>query len=310
MARASCRLMPIGFSTSTCLPAAAALRVPLHVLRMRRRNVDGLDARVGQQRSYEPCRRGTPNSAPKASALSAVRDPTAASSPVCECFTPNAKALAMAPVARSPQRILSAMVHTPLWFVSQRRRMLAQRRPRRKWIRKAYAGIRGMLEFTHASDHSPCGHGRVLCVDRTARSSRIPRPAGGCGGRTERAGRGGGRLLRGPPVRHSFRHAVARSRTTLPPRRVRAPDMPRYVEASRQIAAIWRAFTPFVEPLSLDEAFLDVSGAAGLFGRRRGIARLIKTAIRAETPVDRLGRRGAQHVFSPSWPATSTSLTG
>jgi len=60
-------------------------------------------------------------------------------------------------------------------------------------------------------------------------------------------------------------------------------DMPRYVEASRLIGAIFHRFTPLVEPLSLDEAFLDVSGAAGLFGNGAAIARQIKDAVRAET---------------------------
>lgn len=68
------------------------------------------------------------------------------------------------------------------------------------------------------------------------------------------------------------------------PHAVFAPvNMPRYVEASQQIAAILYRFTPFVEPLSLDEAFLDVTGSAGLFGDGAAIGRQIKTAIRAET---------------------------
>ena len=60
-------------------------------------------------------------------------------------------------------------------------------------------------------------------------------------------------------------------------------NMPRYVEVSHQIAAILSRFTPFVEPLSLDEAFLDVSGAIGLFGDGAAIARQIKAAVRTET---------------------------
>ena len=60
-------------------------------------------------------------------------------------------------------------------------------------------------------------------------------------------------------------------------------NMARYVEVSQQIAAILSRFTPLVEPLSLDEAFLDVSGGAALFGDGAAIARQIKTAIRAET---------------------------
>src|ERR1700677_5144650 len=59
--------------------------------------------------------------------------------------------------------------------------------------------------------------------------------------------------------------------------------MQRYAEISRQIRAIFLSFTPLVEPLSLDEAFLDVHGCEGLFGPAPEIARQIKTRIRAET---------------------------
>jgi DNA polymerase-4 len=59
--------------------------------------------------------------------------------------------------------------------------------------------------------------------------------------------------------------------------------MSHYAEISRQIRAIFHAFTPLVEPLSLDEAFLDVRGCEGLFGPAPDIARKIKERIRAET---------------------------
>jgi DNA polymerase IV len=59
--------------------------------------------------------------------------------------------------------------------------------------------------------------------------------------------------------------------------------MQHYAEISRQIRTIFHSFTPFVEPLSLDEAFLDVCGCEGLFGPAPEIARKIKNRIRAET---------------------------
>jgi DNA polymerase-4 len=65
--------------------------------------------------------------------------------------------------------------------------------------------------------------------------------------------------------------------TVVPPRRER------YVEVSRQIFAILRAFSPLVEPLSLDEAFLDATASEHLFGPARAIAQQIKTRVRAET---------------------------
>jgi DNA polymerase-4 len=56
-----------------------------------------------------------------------------------------------------------------------------------------------------------------------------------------------------------------------------------YARVGRQIRQILLTFTPLVEPLSLDEAFLDVRGCEGLFGPAPRIARQIKDRVRAET---------------------------
>src|SRR5208283_3828129 len=56
-----------------------------------------------------------------------------------------------------------------------------------------------------------------------------------------------------------------------------------YALIGRQIREIMLSFTPLVEPLSLDEAFLDVRGCEGLIGPGPEIARQIKTRIKAET---------------------------
>ena len=61
------------------------------------------------------------------------------------------------------------------------------------------------------------------------------------------------------------------------------PNMKRYHAVSEQIMGIFRRFTPLVEPLSCDEAFLDVTGARYLFGDGQDIARKIKTAVKEET---------------------------
>ncbi len=61
------------------------------------------------------------------------------------------------------------------------------------------------------------------------------------------------------------------------------PDFDRYTAASRQIMAIFQRYTPLVEPLSLDEAFLDVSGSERLFGDAIEIGRAIKRDILRET---------------------------
>jgi DNA polymerase IV len=55
-----------------------------------------------------------------------------------------------------------------------------------------------------------------------------------------------------------------------------------YQSASRGVMAILRRFTPLVQPISIDEAFLDVTGSRQLFGDGETIARLIKDAIRGE----------------------------
>lgn len=57
------------------------------------------------------------------------------------------------------------------------------------------------------------------------------------------------------------------------------PNMPLYVSVSERIHEIFNRYTPEIEPLSLDEAFLDVSGSLKLFGSATEIARRIKQDI-------------------------------
>jgi DNA polymerase-4 len=59
-------------------------------------------------------------------------------------------------------------------------------------------------------------------------------------------------------------------------------DGRKYQAVSRDVMAILRRFTPLVQPISIDEAFLDVTGSRALFGDGEAIARLIKDAIRSE----------------------------
>jgi len=59
--------------------------------------------------------------------------------------------------------------------------------------------------------------------------------------------------------------------------------MPVYAAIGEELRAIFHRFTPLVEPLSLDEAFLDVTASVRLFGPARAIAAAIRETIRAET---------------------------
>ncbi len=60
------------------------------------------------------------------------------------------------------------------------------------------------------------------------------------------------------------------------------PDFTEYSAASNAVMRIFRAITPLVEPLSMDEAFLDVTGARRLLGPSAGIAALIRRTVTEE----------------------------
>ncbi len=59
-------------------------------------------------------------------------------------------------------------------------------------------------------------------------------------------------------------------------------DMPRYLQASRAVMAILGGYTPLLEQISVDEAFLDVTGSRRLFGSAEQIGRQIKQRIASE----------------------------
>lgn len=59
-------------------------------------------------------------------------------------------------------------------------------------------------------------------------------------------------------------------------------NMEKYKAASREIFKIFYEYTPLVEPLSIDEAFLDVTGCDKVFGSAQEIGRQIKDRIKTE----------------------------
>jgi len=75
---------------------------------------------------------------------------------------------------------------------------------------------------------------------------------------------------------------MARARRLCPQASVVQPDYARYERISRAVMALFDSITPAVEPLSLDEAFLDVSGARRRVGSPAQIARIIRDTIADE----------------------------
>jgi DNA polymerase-4 len=59
-------------------------------------------------------------------------------------------------------------------------------------------------------------------------------------------------------------------------------DMPKYSDVSAQLMGLLETFTPTIEPLSVDEAFLDITGTEQLFGPPIEVARSIKAAVREQ----------------------------
>src|SRR5678815_3790917 len=81
-------------------------------------------------------------------------------------------------------------------------------------------------------------------------------------------------------VHSALPSAIARRRC---PHAVFLPgDHALYGEVSAQVHEIFERYTPLVEPLALDEAFLDVSGATRLFGDGTLIADRIRSDVRGE----------------------------
>ncbi len=76
---------------------------------------------------------------------------------------------------------------------------------------------------------------------------------------------------------------MARARRACPDGVFIAPRFEAYTARSRHFMEILRSFTPLVEPLALDEAFLDVEGSRRIHGEPEAIAAEIRRRVRADT---------------------------
>ncbi|WEK14507.1 MAG: DNA polymerase IV [Candidatus Microbacterium phytovorans] len=77
--------------------------------------------------------------------------------------------------------------------------------------------------------------------------------------------------------------SVAQALRLCPTATVVVPHFERYSALSREIMGIFHEITPLVEPLSIDEAFLDVGGARRLWGSPGHIAVMLRERVRAKT---------------------------
>ncbi len=76
---------------------------------------------------------------------------------------------------------------------------------------------------------------------------------------------------------------TARALGLCPDAAVVAPRFERYVEASRRVFAVLERYAPVVQPVSIDEAFLDLTGTERLLGPAADVARALKRDVRAAT---------------------------
>jgi DNA polymerase IV len=103
---------------------------------------------------------------------------------------------------------------------------------------------------------------------------------------------GGG--SRGVVLSASYEARVTGVRSAMPVTRARrlcpqavfvAPRHRVYAAVSAEVMAVFRSITPEVEPLSLDEAFLDISGSIRRLGRPAEIGELIRASIRDQQAI-------------------------
>jgi DNA polymerase IV len=105
----------------------------------------------------------------------------------------------------------------------------------------------------------------------------------------------GGDGARGVVLSCSYEARATGVRNAMPSARARRlcrdaifvpPDFASYAEASKGFRSVLDSFTPKVEPISLDEAFCDVSGAHTLYGSSEDIANAIRARVRHDLELD------------------------
>jgi len=90
---------------------------------------------------------------------------------------------------------------------------------------------------------------------------------------------------------------VSQALRLCPTARVVPPDFTRYQAVSQQVMTIFESITPLVEPLSIDEAFLDVRGVRRLWGSPGEIATLLRRRVQSEVGITcSVGVAATKHV--------------
>lgn len=90
---------------------------------------------------------------------------------------------------------------------------------------------------------------------------------------------------------------MAEARRRCPDAIIVAPRFAHYQQISEQVMDVFADFSPFVEALSLDEAFIDMSGAEHFFGNPAAMGKKIKNAVREATHLNiSVGVSGTKYV--------------
>ncbi|MBS1672408.1 MAG: DNA polymerase IV [Actinobacteria bacterium] len=90
---------------------------------------------------------------------------------------------------------------------------------------------------------------------------------------------------------------VSQALRLCPTARIVPPDFTRYRDVSQQVMAIFEQVTPLVEPLSIDEAFLDVRGVRRLWGSPAEIGAMIRVRVQEEVGITcSVGAAATKHV--------------